>query len=158
MEQLRAGHLEHENSKASMVLPFAAKLSEAHRQRGDCSKSIHPDWVSEAWSSSFIYKIMVFSEVLNFLHLCSWADTYKCVYMYKYVYVYMCLLFKSFYLFGFFFCLYIPHQACDADPELEHHQGLNKYDSIGFNWAKEGYVKWGSVILSLIFSGVRFSE
>lgn len=70
----------------------------------------------------------------------------------------ICVCFLKAFIYLVFFCLYIPHQACDADPELEHPQGLNKYDSIGFNWAKEGYVKWGSVILSLIFSGVRFSE
>lgn len=131
VEQIRAGHLELGNSKASLYQPSAAKLSEAHRQRGDCSESIHPDWISEA-----IYKIKEFPEILNFLQLYSWVYTFKCVHRHIHVCVYMCLFIFNFYFF--LFCVYIPHQACDADPD--------KYDSIDFYWAKEGYVRWESLV------------
>lgn len=101
-----------ETAKHPLYHPCAAKLPEAHRQRGDCSESIHLDWLSEAWPSPFISKIKEFPEILNLLQLYSWAYTYKCVYIYVYVFAYMCLFIFNLYFF-FFVCIY----PCDANPD-----------------------------------------
>lgn len=81
-------------------------------------------------ASLLVWKMVEYAEIFNLLQLNS------CIYISICVFIF--LPFISFFL-------HILCKTCDTDPEPDHHLGQNKHGFIDFKWAKESYIRWGSV-------------